>query len=405
VVEARGAPEGVGVALERCASGIDNTCRPDLEYGAKNSVVGSGGSWSFPGLREAYYTVNVAAAGHNAAKWAGGKIDDDAVNCMGTDVVDDVTGGCDSQRPADNTQSVIGKGGFNLSPVVFYVYNRRLMPVTTAVIGLNEPNTARTVIPITQPTEGEMPTDASEVELSDGRAWADRQIRVTADVDDGARFEVSRVTDKVVGTTVMPLGDTTLIGRGSDKDTVTVNLSYNGTGKTPGTTGGTGTRQNDLLVRVVAENGYNDGFYKIRATVTNPIGNTLASAAAEGVASFSFPTASNGDVDPFNAGAWSTVGNRFGNANQVATAVGSVTMQVVLESSAAPNPRALQTLRITKPDGTPVAHTLETATVATYNVTLPLPVKDPGVNEFHVTVTSEDGVAKMYIIEIQRAAS
>ena len=52
-----------------------------------------------------------------------------------------------------------------------------------------------------------------------------------------------------------------------------------------------------------------------------------------------------------------------------------------------------------------MAHTLKTATVATYEVTLPLPVKSPGVNEFHVTVTSEDGVAKMYIIEIQRAAS
>jgi hypothetical protein len=311
-------------------------------------------------------------------------------------------------RPDDVTQSVIGKGGFNLSPVVFYVYNRRLMPVTTAVIGLNEPNTARTVIPITQPTEGEMPTDASEVELSDGRAWADRQIRVTADVDDGARFEVSRVTDKVVGATVTADGDTTFIGRGSDTDTVTVNLSYNGTGRTPGTTGGAATRQNDLLVRVVAENGYNDGFYKIRATVTNPIGNGLlagAGAPDNNSADFSFPTVSNGNVDPFGGGGWSTVGNRFGNANQVATAVGSVTMQVVLQSSEAPNQRALQTLRITKPDGTPVAHTLETATVATYNVTLPLPVKDPGVNEFHVTVTSEDGVAKMYIIEIQRAAS
>ena len=404
VVEARGAPEGVGVALERCASGTDNSCRPDLEYGAKNSVVGTGGSWSFPGLREAYYTVNVAAAGHNAAKWAGGKIDDDADNCLGTAVADAVTGGCDMNRPDDVTQSVIGKGGFNLSPVVFYVYNRRLMPLTTAVIGLNEPNTARTVIAINgTPSEGEAPADATQETLTDGvRAWADRAIRVTADVDDGARFEVSRVTDKVVGTTVTTDGDTTFIGRGNDEDTVQVNLSYNGTGTTPGTA----PRQNDLLVRVVAENGYDDGYYKIRATVTNPIGNGLTGGApGANDAGFSFPTTSNGGADPFAAGAWSTVGNRFGNANEVLTTVSSVTMEVLLKSSAAPNPVALQTLRITKPDGTPVAHTLKTATVATYEVTLPLPVKSPGVNEFHVTVTSEDGVAKMYIIEIQRAAS
>ena len=102
VVEARGAPAGVGVALERCASGINNDCRPDLEYGAKNSVVGTGGSWSFPGLREAWYTVNVAAAGHNAAKWADGKIDDDAMDCLGTGVADiEYAGGrCDMNRPA-----------------------------------------------------------------------------------------------------------------------------------------------------------------------------------------------------------------------------------------------------------------------------------------------------------------
>ena len=90
---------------------------------------------------------------------------------------------------------------------------------------------------------------------------------------------MSRVTDKVVGTTVTADGDTTFIGRGNDEDTVTVNLSYNGTGRTPGTTGTAGTRQNDLLVRVVAENGYDDGYYKIQATVTNPIGNGLTAGA------------------------------------------------------------------------------------------------------------------------------
>ena len=404
VVEARGAPEGVGVALERCASGMDNSCEPDLEYGSKNDVVGSGGSWSFSGLREAYYTVNVAAAGHNAAKWADGKIDDDAMNCLGTAVADAVTDGCDMNRTVDQTQQVIGKGGFNLSPVTFYVYNRRLANASEATFGLKQNNAARTVIPLTGPTRSDT-EGASPEALGAALAFANRAIRVSGDLTGAPNgsFQVSRVTDKVTVTPVLALGDTSFVGSGAHNDTVTVSLPYNRTGATPATRGGTTARQTDLLVRVVAQNGYNDGYYKIQASVTNPIGNGLvADAPTVNDALFLFPTAINDGMDRFDGGTWSTLGNRLRNANQVATTVSSVTMRIQLHSDAnVPQ----QTVRVTLPNGTPLTHTLVPATAADYDVTLPLPVTSPDVNEFRVTVTSEDGVAKLYIIQIQRAAS
>jgi hypothetical protein len=379
-------------------------CAQDLPFGVKTDAATAAGSWTFGGLREGYYQVNVAATAHNAAKLdANMRIDDDGAHCGDANAPNAAT--CDERRTIGVVDDLRGRRAFNQTPATFYVYNRTLANTSEATFGLKQNNAARTVIPLTDPTRSE--TEGADAQVLDAPlAFANRAIRVSGNLLTGApngSFQVSRVTDKV-GATVTEIGDTLFVGSGAHNDTVTVSLPYNRTGATPATSGGAEARQTDLLVRVVAQNGYNDGYYKIQASVTNPVGNGLATPSPEANdAGFTFPAARNGGTEPFTGTGWTTNGQRFLNSVAAPAARSSVTMRVVLQSNAANVPQ--QTLRVTLPDGTPLTHTLVTATAATYDVTLPLPARQPAANEFHVTVTSEDGVAARYIIEILRAAS
>ena len=94
VYEARNDAGDIAVELRRCETYTDDDnddgttgdirCREETDFDAQTENTSSRGTWTFDGLREGFYAVNVAATNYRQAKWDSDGIDDDAANCTGS---------------------------------------------------------------------------------------------------------------------------------------------------------------------------------------------------------------------------------------------------------------------------------------------------------------------------------
>ena len=126
VYEARDDAGDIAVELRRCETVTgDVRCREETEFDAQTENTSSRGTWTFDGLREGFYAVNVAATNYRQARWDSDGIDDDAVACDGSDEAD-ADANCDSRRNLEVVDSLVGKRAFNRERANFYVYNSSL---------------------------------------------------------------------------------------------------------------------------------------------------------------------------------------------------------------------------------------------------------------------------------------
>ena len=292
VREASGRHGAVAVELRRCLvytpadtvgpgaeDDIAETCSDDTAFGPQVKQTASSGSWSFAGLREGYYQVNIAATGYNRAKWnATDGIDDDAADCEGSAGAFDAAQTCDTERTVRKFDLLKGKTAFNRNRAVYNIYNSNLSSgdAATAVAvtgvtsnGADPVDLASAFTPIQDPQPaGEEAMGATSAAVTYDAA----SIRVSATVPATASYVIINGT---------ALGDpsytpsTSALNPGAD-----VPLTHNRTavGIGPNTnadTNPTAAPANDITIRVTAQNGYNDHDYNFTATRANPVGNQL----------------------------------------------------------------------------------------------------------------------------------
>ncbi|MDE2794933.1 MAG: hypothetical protein OXL34_08965 [Gemmatimonadota bacterium] len=291
VVEASGRSGSVAVELRGCltytpfddagtpdddSDDTAETCSDDTDFRPQVRQTASSGSWSFPGLREGYYQVNIAATGYNRAKWDADGINDDAANCEGGTEAD---ADCDAARTMRKFDLLKGKTAFNRDRAVYYIYNGNLRSAdslrtlsvkgVTAVGGEAVEMSATTDLAAAQDVSG-----TNAVTLSDPAAVTYRaeSITVKATVSPGATYRVMRgsgataktyTPSRLTGATVPLLATATPAAGGPDVSTGTV-------------------VDNTITVMVTGENGYNDHAYTFTATRANPAGNELADSEISG---------------------------------------------------------------------------------------------------------------------------
>ena len=377
VYEARRDAGEIAVELRRCetVSG-DIRCREETDFDAQTENTSSRGTWTFDGLREGFYAVNVAATNYRQAKWRGNNIiDDDAVACDGGTVAD---ADCDALRNHEVVDSLVGKRAFNRMRANFYVYNSSLG---------DDPELSELLI------EGEKDAEDGDEELEeftitvhdDGIAndlgavadpitYASESITLTPTLaDDNASVRV------IVGSLTSP-DDT---GRGDDGDEIEVDLEMG---------------ENTVTVIVTAENGYHDRMYSFNVTRTVPVDNTLV-----GLGLRTTRDAETGTAIPINP-AFEAGSTEYTATVPTGTATGT-TMSVYVVATV----RLLQqAITVTYSDGGTMTE-LEAegqrnndgTRQKVYKVTVP---KTGALNDKSVLVkvASEDGKELTYDIQLQR---
>ncbi len=254
VYEARDDAGDIAVELRRCETVTgDVRCREETEFDAQTENTSSRGTWTFDGLREGFYAVNVAATNYRQAKWDSDGIDDDAVACDGSDEAD---ANCDSRRNLEVVDSLVGKRAFNRERANFYVYNSSLgddaeldgivIEGTTHAQDDAEELADITITAHADGTTNSLPAVASAI------TWASEEITVTPDLSD---------PEASVRVVVGDLESPDDVGSGGHGDDITVDLE-----------GGTNT----VTVIVTAENGYHDRVYSFAIIRTTPVDAQLA---------------------------------------------------------------------------------------------------------------------------------
>ena len=295
VREASGRAGNIAVELRRCliytaadtvAEGPDDdvaeTCSDDTNFTPDLQQTTSGGSWSFSGLREGYYQVNIAATGFNRAKWNADGIDDDAADCEGGAGAFDATNTCDTERTARKFDLLKGKTAFNRDRAVYYIYNGNLSSsdaaTAVAVTGVTSNGADAsdlaagfTAITDPQPDAGTEALGATNAAVT----YDAESIRVSATVPSTASYVIINET---------ATGDpeyTPSTSRTNPGASVPLTSNRTEAGIGPNTNADINPATppaNDITVRVTAQNGYNDHDYTFTATRANPIGNQLEAA-------------------------------------------------------------------------------------------------------------------------------
>ena len=381
VFEARGEPQGIAVELRRCETttlddaDVVTDCREDTDFDAQTEDAGSKGRWDFPSLREGYYVANIAATTYNQAKWDDDGIDDDAANCEGGTAADAI---CDEARTVDMFGMLEGKSAFNRGGATFRVYNRTL-GYDAELSGL--------VI------EGTKDAEDGDEELED--------FTVT-DHDDGVANDIGTVGDPItyasesitltptleddnasVRVIVGDLDDPDDTGSGDDGDEIEVDLEMG---------------ENTVTVIVTAENAYDDRMYSFKVTRMAPVANTLADLGLR-----TTRDAETGTAIPINP-TFQAGSTEYTATVPTGTATGT-TMSVYVVATV----RLLQqAITVTYSDGGTMKE-LEAegqrnndgTRQKVYKVTIP---KTGALNDKSVLVkvTSEDGKALTYDIQLQR---
>ena len=385
VFEARGEPGGIAVELRRCETytpddatttdADEERCREDTDFGAQTENAGSSGRWDFASLREGYYVANIAATTYNQAKWDDDGIDDDAANCEGGTAADAT---CDEARTVDMFGMLEGKSAFNRGGATFRVYNRTL-GYDAELSGL--------VI------EGTKDAEDGDEELED--------FTVTAH-DNGVANDIGTVDDPItyasesitltptleddnasVRVIVGDLDDPDDTGSGDDGDEIEVDLEMGA---------------NTVTVIVTAENAYDDRMYSFEVTRMAPVANTLADLGLR-----STRDVAAGSLIPISP-AFGAEETEYTATVPTGTGTGT-TMSVYVLATV----RLLQqAITVTYSDGGTMTEldaenprNNDGSREKVYKVTIP---KTGALNDKSVLVkvTSEDGKALTYDIQLQR---
>ena len=399
VREARGEPEGIAVELRRCeettlTDGDATDCEEDTGFGAQSDKASSSGRWDFSSLREGYYVVNIAATTYLQARYDHrGRIDDDAIDCAGTGVVDvdnnnpRADEGCDDVRTDHQYGMLEGTRAFNRGGATFYVYNGTLddMDELTALEVTGTPHADSVDIDIADEVweAPQAPNDGTASDITGARTitWASASVTVDADeteVSDDASFSV--------------ISNTGVAGalRTHSNGVVTVPFTKTGSDGTPGVEGTA-----DITVRVTAMNGYDDHDYTFTVTRAAPVDNNLSGLTAG-------PNRSgSGTSITLNVAPGDTCSPEFAggcdeyNAS-VPTSVGTVYLFAATKAGQESITAQLDGADL---DAEARANT-DADNVVVYKATVPA----TGVvnKTVAITVTSEDGVDKTYFVTLNR---
>ncbi|MYH51349.1 MAG: hypothetical protein F4139_00195 [Gemmatimonadetes bacterium] len=296
VREASGRSGDVAVELRRCLvytpadtmavgpeDDVAETCSDDPAFRPQVKQSNSGGSWGFPGLREGYYQVNIAATGYNRAKWDADGINDDAMNCEGGTEAD---AECDTQRTMRKFDLLKGKTAFNRDRAVYYIYNGNLR-ADDMLTGLSVEGVTAVGAEAVEMV-GDTDIDATTAQEEDGGndvtlsanaavTYRTGSITVKATVSAGATYKVMRGSG-ATAKTYTPTKNSAGVDQGA-----TVPLLATATPAAGGPDVSAGAVvSNAITVMITGENGYNDHGYAFTATRTNPAGNALADSEITG---------------------------------------------------------------------------------------------------------------------------
>ena len=293
VREARGDPEGIAVELRRCEeTELDDdddaeSCTEELAFDAQTDNAGKTGLWSFPSLREGYYVANIAATTYNRAKWRFDAsrraiIDDDAPNCMGT--ATPVEANCDGIRTTDLYGLLQGDDAFNRGGATFYVYNRTLSDADelTKLVVIGDPDADSVGTDI---THGNGSASNEVIAIPDTRTGPMTALTQTRENPREVIFEGGVVEVKMgtTGTRVSPgaaytvRSYTTDPTRKASHSDGKVQLDVEPTGELgkPGAAIPT-----TIEIEVEAANGYDDHAYTFMVQREAPVDNNLTFIAA-----------------------------------------------------------------------------------------------------------------------------
>ena len=424
VYEANGEPEGVAAELRRCrmftlptdTEAAECVVESVSSFAPQRANVGSNGRWDFPSLREGHYVVNIAASAHNRAKWDPiNGIDDDADTCDGTATVN--TGGpatdptsdtCDTVR-TDNMYDVLkGKRAFNRTPVTFYIYNGTA-PTDDALTAIKvigtPPNTDGTVSPdsvdkniatdhLTPPAGGAQ--DAAGTEAIDGGTarsiiWEGGSVNVSSAGADGTK--VSPGGSYSVWMSNEDPGDSPTAYTWKQATGATATLPTTKT-MADGTAGAGSTRR--IAVRVTAANGYHDHDYTFDVTRAAPVDNNVTAITAN-----TSRSGSGTDITVNAAPGESCTPAFAAGCDEYNASVASGTTSVYLFAATKDRQDGIAATV----DGQSLTAEGRVNTDASGAVVFRVPVNAAGVvnKTVRITVTSEDGVPKTYVLTLNRS--
>ena len=399
VMEASGADGNIPIELIRCDTYTpgDATAEPPTDgectrydrknYPTQTEVTSSSGHWEFNDLLEGWYDVNIGDAGYISALIdSDNKIDDDA---------DD--GDPDTDETAADRHTRLVKGRRDLAARNdFYVYDRGLANGAEM--------TALDVEGIQDVDDGAVELDGVTVattsgivnaigSVANGVLWADGVLTLTPTIPVGATFKASVVFDDgdTDDETTATAHSTKSGGRGDDVD---VQLKARATGDET-TAGGTDGTANTVTIVVTAEDGYNDEVYTFTAARTRPVDNGLTALAG-------YPTrTSTTEIDSPTPTFTETQDEYSLNVPVIAlTAPAAVYVRATakdLQEGISVVVRDGTTVKSVDPEG---QRDGEPNTLRVYAIAVPRTGLISKTVE--LTVTSEDGVDKIYYLTLDR---
>ncbi len=403
VREARGQPGRIAVELRRCEETTltddkPTDCEEETDFDAQTDNASSSGRWDFSSLREGYYVVNIAATTYLQARYDDrGRIDDDAIDCAGTGVVDDEnpvdpdSDECDDIRTDHQYGMLEGKRAFNRGGATFYVYNGTLddMDELTAlkVIGTPEPDSVN--IDIAAGEDGwnvpTPPNDGTTSQIGGDRTitWASASVTVDAEgtkVSDDASFSVISNTGTGGALKVHSSG--------------VVTVPFTNTGSL-GEAGEAGMAE--ITVRVTAANGYNDHDYTFMVTRAAPVDNNLLELLADKNRSKS----GDPDIDIVNSDDGGSNGDYGAGFDEYSLDVPvNVAVVYLFAETQAGQKGITAQLDGVDFDAEPRDDSRDGANEVVYKATVPATGR---VNmTVEITVTSEDEVDKIYEVTLNR---
>ena len=411
VIEATGNHAGIAVELNRCVSYTytpddpdtagedeeDFNCTVELPFGPVVERTNSSGVWTFDDLREGVYFVNADASGYRRAKWNATGIDDDAMNCDGGTVAD---AECHFDRTVEQYDTLKGKNAFVGRQIDYYIWNARRDSLHDA--------TGLTATGVT--TNGQDAVDLGAIDLSglgtphpetndltgttlNPITFDARTVNVKAGLPGGsstrARYTV------MGGTLTRPAAPGVNPVTGADLG-VDVPLTYNENNEDGAANIGT-PPDNNIVIKVIADNGYHDTEYTINATRTNPVDN-LVEAADIGIYEGTNAVANPAAVGGTNSFTWTTVAATTTSVNvvmnpEVVPGTGTGTVPV----------RCAQSIRVTTQGGTAVDVTRAANDNCPGRFTLTLASASNQAITYYIYMTGEDGVEARYSLTITRA--
>ena len=315
-VTARGAgsdpSRGIAIELKRCgvytaadtaaegpADDVPESCTTDPSFSPQVRQAGARGIWSFPGLREGYYQVNIAGPGYLRAKLnSRGQIDDDGTRC-GPDAGDTLST-CDRDRTVRKFDLLKGDEAFNAKTISYYVYDGNLSrnDVLTAVSikGVQTVGDTATVISVNNITPAIPGAGAQNATGTDALGATDAAIVY---LDNGGAITVNvPATGRSAGSSyVVQKGSgatATMHTPGASGATVTLDRT-----RTPAAGGpdapATPATTTNLTIWITGANGYDDHAYTFTADRTNPAGNELVTGEISNAAGNATGTGTTAD--------------------------------------------------------------------------------------------------------------